>query len=438
MRFGTIAIALICVGVLSACGGGGGTDGLVIAPPTEPNTSQSASGAYANPDAIDPLPSFRAVSLPTASRFAYRLEAPAGSPGITITTYVAPGTTVPDDLIPMMRRAAELWTRRIAGFRMPNGHYHTELSEAGLLELDFLVGYQQPRCPSDACANHYGDHLLLPSGRANGGNNAVIMLDTRFLRNFVRNGQLSIGGFRILAHEFGHIVDHGDELNTGIYHSNCSGGAIMCDAWQSNMPAIPVERDFDGIRHHYDLRADTDHKEFGIWADVPEASSDLEHFGVQITRTLSVARATDIWDRLASGFIRDQITIEAAIEGTRSLGPAAGMGTATWSGDLIAVDTTLFQPVLGDANLSMDLEVVDSLDASFTDLHRTDETGVTHGLASLAYTLNRTGNKLGGLKWSRPRQLLRCRRRTPAVPSPARSTTKRGNLMGAFGALRDE
>ena len=241
LRIGAVVAALCCTSLLAAFGGGGGTDGPVIAPPTEPNTSQSASGIYANPDAIDPLPSFRAAPLPRDSRFAYRLEAPSGSPGIAVRPYVAPGTIVPDDLIPMMRRAAELWTRRIEGFRMPSGHDHTELSEDDLLELDFLVGYRQPRCPIDACANHYGDYLLLPSGRANGGNNAVIALDPRFLRDFVRNGQLTIGGFRILAHEFGHIVDHGDELNTGVYHSDCSGGGVMCDRWESNVPAVPVD-----------------------------------------------------------------------------------------------------------------------------------------------------------------------------------------------------
>ena len=443
LRFGAVVAALCCTGLVTACGGGGGggSDSLIISPPTEPNTSQSAAGAYANPDAIDPLPSFRAASLPSSSRFAYRHEVPTGSPGITVTPYIAPGTIVPDDLIPMMYRAAELWTRRIEGIREHDSpYYHLELSEDGVLEVDLVVGFRQPGCRADAfaCATHYSDPQVAPPSRDNNGHNPAVMLSTKFLGELVRNGQLTIGGFRVLAHEFGHMVDFMDQTNSeDVYHSNCSSGAIMCELWQRNVPAVPVERDFDGIRHHYDLRADTDHKVFGMWADVSEANSDLQHFGVQVTRTLRVARATDTWDSLASGFIGDQVLIEAAVEGTRSHGPVAGMGTASWSGDLIAVDTTLFQPVLGDANLSMNLEVIDSLDASFTDLHRTDETGMTHGLASLAYTLERTGNTWADSNGA----VLASFYAVDADPGGAVAGTlddTAQSLMGAFGALRDE
>ena len=441
MRMCILAGALCGVGVLAGCGGGGGSggDGLLIKPPpTEPNTSQLASGAYANTDGIDPLPSFRAVTLPSSSRFEYRRDVPAGSPGITIAPYISPGTTVPDDLIPMMYRAAELWTRRIEGILLPDHHYHAELSEDQVLELDLLVGYLQAPCLRDACANHYGDPTLLPSGRNNGDLNPVVALNPSFLRDFVRNGQLTIGGFRILAHEFGHALDFTDPLNTeDIYHGNCSGGALMCEGWDRNVPAIPVERDFDGIRHHYDLRDDTDHKEFGIWADVPGDASDLKYFGVQVTRTLRVERATDIWDPVASGFMGDQISIEATVNGTRSDGPAAGMGTVSWSGDLIAVDTVRFQPVLGSADLSMDLEDIDVLDAAFTGLLRTDNAGTTHAVSNLAYTLERTGDTWGDSNGA----VLASFYAVDEDPGGAVAGTlddARRNLMGAFGAFRDE
>ena len=75
------------------------------------------------------------------------------------------------------------------------------------------------------------------------------------------------------------------------------------------------------------------------------------------------------------------------IDGTASSGPVAGMGTATWSGDLIAVDTMHFQPVLGEAYLSMDLSNVDMLEARFTDVQRTDDTGMRHNIADFGYTL---------------------------------------------------
>ncbi len=79
--------ALCCTGLLTACGGGSGLENgdTGNGPLTVPATSQMAARAYENPDGIDPLPSFRAASLPSSSRFAYRLEAPPGSPGVTIT-----------------------------------------------------------------------------------------------------------------------------------------------------------------------------------------------------------------------------------------------------------------------------------------------------------------------------------------------------------------
>ena len=392
----SILTLVVLVVVLASCGGGGGGSASMpgvdvpMVMPEQPQTPEQPpmdsvmspmdSVTSANPGALDPLPSFRAASAPTSSRFDYQREAPSGSPALEITRYTAPGTDAPVDLTSMLQRAAKLWTRRIAGLRAPGGDHqsfpHAEAGAGGRVELDFLVGYEQPRCPlREACANHFGDHLMNPSGRANAGRNPHVSAKPAFLtnglgRSLVRDGQLTIGGFRILAHEFGHVLDHGDELNSGMSHSNCRGGAIMCEGWETNIPAVPVERDFDGIRHHYNLRPHLDYEQFGIWAEVPGGNSNLERFGVQVRRMLTVKDATDIWDVSASEFISDQVSIETIVRGTTSSGPQPGTGTVTWSGDLIAVDTTRFQPVLGAAHLSMDLAVVESLDVSFTDLYR--------------------------------------------------------------------
>ena len=320
IRTGGILVLLATTSLLMACGGGGGgvRDRGPVTPPMDPVTPPMDSSTYSNTNAFDPLPSFRAAPLPTSGRFAYQREVPSGTPAIAlITPYIAPGTNPPDDLIPMLRRGIKLWTRRIDGVRVPGGLHpsvhHAELSTDGQFELDFVIGYEQPRCLREACANHYGDHLLEPSGRTNAGENPHVSVMPAFLTNNVRNGQLTIGGFRILTHEFGHVLDHGDEQNTGESHSDCTGGAIMCSLWESNVPAVPVDRDFDGIRHHYDVRTDTDHELFGIWADVPGEDSDLTRFGVRVTRTLTVTDATDLLDPAASDFIHDQILIETVV-----------------------------------------------------------------------------------------------------------------------------
>ena len=233
-----------------------------------------------------------------------------------------------------MRRAAKLWTRRIEGLRSPGGDHqsfpHVEPGVDGRIELDFIVGYEN----CGACSNHFGDPRLRPSNRANDGDNPVISVASRFLtEEWARDGQLAIGAFRVLAHEFGHIVDHRDPESDDYrsnHHSDCSGGpSIMCEGWGDDVPAVPSERDFDAIRHHYEMRSHVDHEQFGIWAEVPGGDSNLKSFGVQVTRTLTVEDATDIWDAPVADFIRDQVLIETMVRGTASSGPQPGIGTAT-------------------------------------------------------------------------------------------------------------
>ena len=465
LTYTTSILTMVALGVvLTSCGGGGGGSGSMpgtgpmVMPeqpqapempempdqqPMETVTLPMDSVTRANPGALDPLPSFRAAPVPASSRFDYKREAPTGAPALEITRYTAPGTVAPADLTPMLQRAAKLWTRRIAGLREPGGEHqsfpHAEPGAGGRIEVDFLVGYEQPRCPGAAgCANHYGDPLMVPSGRANGGNNPHVSLLPVFFTQLVRDGQTTINGFRTLVHEFGHVLDYGDEGNTGMPHSDdCSGGSVMCPYGSSDIPAVPTESDFDGIRHHYDLRPHLDYEQFGIWAQVPGGNSNLERFGVQVRRMLTVKDALGISIDPAADFISDQVSIETIVRGAASSGPQPGAGTVTWSGDLIAVDTTRFQPVLGAARLSMDLAAVESLDVSFTGLHRTDDAGNTHNIPNLDYTLAQSGTT-----WVDPRGTVAANFYAigtdpgGAVAGKLHDDTQ--NLMGAFGALRDQ
>ena len=416
--------------LLFGCGGGGGGGSAQRSTETMPTVKVPRDSAtFENPDALDPLPSFRAVSLPASSRFDYQREVPSSVPALKITRDTAPGSDVLSDLTPMMHRAAKLWTRRIQGLRSPGGNHernpHVEPGTDGRIELDFIVGYEQLGCPQIiACASH---------------NDSTIWLTPVYFTRYPHAGKVTIGRFRILGHEFGHIVDHLDPITGGV-HSDCADGpSIMCEPWRPKNPVGPSERAFDGIRHHYDVGPDTDHEQFGIWAVVPGGDSSLERFGVQVTRTLKVADAADIdiWNRPAADFIRDQVLIETIVQGTASSGPQPGMGTAAWSGDLIAVDTIRFQPVLGSADLSMDLANVESLDASFTGLYRTDDDGMTHKVPDLDYALMKTGTT-----WTDSRGAVAASFYAVGEDSAGAVAGKldesRRNLMGAFGALRDE
>ena len=165
------------------------------------------------------------------------------------------------------------------------------------------------------------------------------------------------------------------------------------------------------------MRTHLDYEQFGIWAEVPGGNSNLERFGVQVRRMLTVRDTTDIWDIWAAEFISDQVSIESCVQDAASGGPQPGAGTVTWSGDLIAVDTTRFQPVLGAARLSMDLAAAESLDVSFTGLYRSDEAGKPHNIPNLDYRLVQSGttwvDPCGAVAANTPSA------RTPAARSPA-------------------
>lgn len=434
-------------------------------PPMSPHLPR-LSRTIANPEARDPLPSFRSAELPTSDReqaireseppppdaeppkisdFDYYREFPDGSPALDLTVYVAPTADPPDDLVPMMRRTAKLWTRRVVGLSDPGKSHqefpHAEPGADGWVHLDFVVGYEQTRCGHEACANHHGDHLINPQGqRANGGRNPMVAVVPDFLssrpgkRITIANdpAKISIGGFRILAHEFGHIFDHQDFTSSYSPHSACNSGAIMCDGWEHDVPAIPTERDFNNIRHHYQVGVASDFEEFGIWAQYP-GSADLKGFGVRITRILVVDRAADRWAEAAADFIQDRLVIEVEALGTPSRGPEPGMGTASWNGDLIAVDAARFQPVLGDAGLTMDLSDVDHLRAEFSGLQRTDDYGREHPVAGFAHDLIRKG-----AVWTNSASSVMAGFYTvDADPAGAvGGTIHDQGLIGAFGALR--
>ena len=113
------------------------------------------------------------------------------------------------------------------------------------------------------------------------------------------------------------------------------------------------------------------------------------------------------------------------------------MGVATWNGDLIAVETTHFQPVLGAAHLTMSLEAIDSLNASFTDLRRTDDAGMAHSLPNLAYTLQQTGTTWADTRGAVDAKFFAVGADPGGAVAGTLNDTEQ-SLMGAFGALRDE
>ena len=439
--------SLLLLFVLSACGGGGGGSSRNI-PPMEPVIElPSSTRTIENTRAVDPLPSFRAVQLPASSQFDYRKTVP-DTFTLELENYINPDADLPDDLIPMTHRAFKVWSRRIDGLIPPGNNHqgasHREPGADDIVRVDFIAGYTINTGCNVACTDHYGNTQFPPEGRSS--TTPVFVLaqdyfgDLYPLNYFTADGQFTADGFKVLAHEFGHIFNY--TAPDGHYHADCDGKGIMCDRGPYNEELIPVgpaEQDFDGITHHYSLKEPSNHEVFGIWATVRNTDSDLNEFGVQVTRTLVTDQVpATVADRRQSinNVLQDHIRIETMIDGTASNGPVAGMGTATWSGDLIAVDTSRFQPVLGDADLSMDLSNVDVLEARFTELRRTDDAGRAHHVDDASYTLMKSGsayvddqNVVNANFYAGGNDDI------GAVAGRLDDSTK--NLMGAYGAIRE-
>ena len=440
---GIFPILLLSV-LLAACGGGGGSSPNM--PPVIPPLvlTPSSTETIDNTRAIDPLPSFKAVQLPTFDYFDYRKEVD-DSPVPDFIWYTAPGVELQNDYVPMTHRAFKLWSRRIGGLIdvHPN-QPHRELEESGTAQVHILSGYDQPNCGGGqgwACGSHYGTTDINPTDRPNANTiPATIYAPIFFERTTTSDGRLTADGFRIIVHEFGHVLDHqGIGVGEGETHTDClSTGTVgvMCDEWDG-APITVTEQDFDGIQHHYQLKGPSNYEVFGIWATVRNENSNLNEFGVRVTRTLSVnAVLAPDRNQPIEDLIQDQILVETMISGTTSAGPVAGMGTATWSGDLIAVDTSSFQPVLGAADLSMDLENVDVLEAHFTDMSRTDDAGMLHDITDASYTLMKSGSTYVDAQGMVDANFYAVGTDDAGAVAGRLDDSTR-NLMGAYGALRD-
>ena len=244
-------------------------------------------------------------------------------------------------------------------------------------------------------------------------------------------------GFHLFAHEFGHILNHNDPSNSDDpIHSRCSAGGVMCRASLDSSTMIPVEHDFDNIRHRYDVTDHvSDHESFGIWAALP-GEAGLRGFGVEVVRTLAAPELSGSWGDLARDHIKDTLNIAGRVDGTMSDGPPDGLrGTATWNGDLIAVDTSRLHPVLGNAQLTMELSRLESLRADFRRLHRTDGAGVRHQEPDLGYDLMRQGKVWLDASGSAAAGFYRVGS-DPAGAVAGTLDDRSRALIGAFGAKR--
>jgi len=446
-----ILLAVVLL-LISACGGGGGggsSSGSM--PPVVQVPTPSSKETFENTRAIDPLPSFKAVQLPAFNYFDYRKEVD-DSPIPDFVWYNAPDVELQDDYVPMTHRAFKLWSRRIDQVIYNSNHPtgHLEPGENGVARVHILSGYDQPHCGGGqgwACGSHYGTDLSNPVDRPGASNTpATIYAPIFFERTTTNDGQLTADGFRIIVHEFGHMFDHqGIGVAEGETHTDCSSTGmvgVMCHEYDG-APITVTEQDFDGITHHYSLKEPSDHEVFGIWASVRNQNSNLNEFGVRVTRTLSVNNVlAPNRNQPMSSLIEDRIRIETMIDGTAStdITYPVNTGTASWNGDLIAVDTQRFEPVLGDATLTMDLSNTDLLQARFTldstRYHNDGSISVTDSLP-FGYTLMRSGDTWLDEQGRVDASFYAIGNDDTAAVA-GRLDDESINLIGAFGGIRND
>ena len=427
------AIAM-SIALLAACGGGSG-GGSPTAMPVDPGGPDPApvepmpatpmvAGVITttNDTAIDPTLAFRAVQAPAATGFGVTVTVP-DSPVIVFNRHDGPRADLaPDDLDPMMRRAAHLWTRR--------------LTDGGTWPVVAYLGGNPCHLPRAACAGTAGDDGNQP--------HAFIRLPDSFLERVgTSNGLTTRITFGTLGHETGHALGYRD-VHTGHGHAACTDHTeqLMCPIGTAHSPIAPTEADFAGLREGRRMTSwtvspassATDHQDFGLWATVPEASG-LNGFGITVRRTLSIDEGGSRFGP-AAGAITDTITAAVEVRGTPTAGPENGLGTATWSGIFLGADTGRFEPVTGDAMLTADLEDLTAIDLALSALERTDSSGATHPLAAIAYELQRHDDA-----WidadGRADARFYGASGDPAGAAAGIVSDDRHELMGAWGAIRE-
>ena len=384
----TLTAALAAIAILAACGGGGGGSPTASMPtdpgtgtepttPIEPDTPAAPSVAdsrtVTNTGAIDPTLAFRAVTVPTEPGFTVTRTAPS-SPVIEFNRHDGPRAAelAPTDLDAMVRRAGHLWTRR--------------LTDGGTYPVELYVAFPQAeQCPGEvnACA------FEPSSGGAS--DNAGIRLPDGFLAvgQESADSMLQFGTFGTIVHEVGHALAF-RVATTGRSHADCAATQVMCGTPTARDPANPNEADFAGLNNWTVGPPVPDYQDFGLWADVA-GTGNLNGFGITVRRTLNVEDTGRSRDPAADR-MTDTIRLQARVDGTASSGPAAGLGTATWSGIFLGADSRRFEPVTGDATLTADLADLAAIDLTLSGLERTDAAGQEHPLAAIAYELERHGD----------------------------------------------
>ena len=412
--------------------------------------------AYINSDATEPGERWLAMgdfgSIPIGDGYALRaVEAQRVVPNLTFD--YAPGRMPDPELEAQVRRAFKLWTRHLTGIRGTEERLWTTIIE---------VGY------ANACGGGHGALACVwPVGGDGNKYSVPLMQIPAAQADLVASANSPLALLNTLAHEAGHALDyrhHGlgnYNPETGQFdpwHAPSSARQLMSPVSGDSATIGPQTADLLGIRHNFTYGTALSPEHFGWWIDAP-ATSGLRSFGSGVARHFDVADLAAVSKVVANSssvtsasVTSDYVKVSSWVDGFPTLPeylddaklPAhLDLGSAAWSGALLAVDLEDYSPIVGSAELTMNLSAV-RLTAEFDEFLQGPDFEAWDGPSSLRYTLSQNADGVWHDSLGRvdARFFAKINAAGTQVTDPADTVAghlhdDRAGILGAYAATRD-
>ena len=453
----TLAVAL----GLTACGGGGESPPTAALGPGIPHAQTGAppkiayagspvrkTRAYINDRATEPGETWLGMgdigAIATGSGWTVRATESQRVVPYLIFDY-APGRRPDPELEAQVRRAFKLWTRHLTGIRGTDERLWYTVVEVG---------------HANACGgNANALACVWPVGGSGNPYRVPLMQIPASQAALVARANSPIALLNTLAHEAGHALEyrhHGlgyYNPRTGRFepsHAPPSARQLMSPMSGDSATIGPQTADLLGVRHNFTYGTALSPDYFGWWLDAPSTSL-LRSLGSGVARHFDVADLASVSLVVANSesvtsasVTSDYVKVSSWVDGIPT--PPRylpNLGSASWSGALLAVDLVDYSPVVGAAALSMNLSAV-RLTATFDDFRKGPDFEAWDGPESLRYTLRQNADgvwhdSLGRVdaRFFAETNAARNRVTDPAATVAGHLHDDQAGILGAYGAERD-
>lgn len=445
----------IAVGVVAGCGGGGGGN---VKPP-DPETLRVLMGiddadVYENVAGTDPrdtwkpsnaLESYFDLNTDTTHEhsggtvlgskngitYTQRMSGPTDTIDIDYTGYFP---NMPDHVQGILERAGKAWSYRLKDVLGPHQLTDGVVTRLGRDENGYAIPYHNDGILVDADTDYrnpawdYAWEYSRGNYRTEQVNGDDFMVRSAWLELAANDIECcgDTWAAYLAAHEVGHAIGHVASIDPVLPHDHI---ARYVD-YERGVWTGPAVTAANGGRHVAFQRDDNGEFDFGHLSACPMIMSYCGDSRV-IPHPMDFAYMKDIGYTVADAYPTDpetysygawavyahwSVTVSRALsfdteriddyigiraEAMGDLSPQdfgdAHVGSLTWSGSLLAVDTATFAPVYGDAEIILSAESLDGT-VAFTDLATVYKTNMGHTaltdwrVEQLAYPVDVTGN----------------------------------------------